>query len=105
MRNTALRYGVHDRYVPAANVRAGVAHLAEALQSAGGDMRMAAAVYNAGPKVLNLPERRWPAETLEYVNVRLPRIMPAFQGDGWRRHLPRYVMQTDRATCLARNSY
>lgn len=99
MKNTGRRYGVDDRYVPAANVRAGAAHLAETLQLAGGDMRLAAAVYNAGPKVLNLPERRWPAETREYVNVRLPRTLSAFQGGGWRLHLPRYVPHVDRYDC------
>ncbi len=91
MPGTARRYGVRDPFDPRSNVAAGTAHLAEALDLAKGDPRLAAAVYNAGPKVLSLPEPFWPAETREYVNRKLPRLLPAYRGDGWRRHLPRYV--------------
>lgn len=91
MPSTLRRFGVRDPFDPRLNVAAGVAHLAEALDLAKGDPRLAAAVYNAGPKVLRLPESSWPAETREYVNRKLPRLLPAYRDDGWRRHLPRYV--------------
>lgn len=98
MPSVSRRYGV-DAFEPRSSVAAGTAHLAEALDLAGGNPRLAAAVYNAGSKVLGLPESSWPAETREYVNRKLPRIMPSFQGDGWRRHLPRYVASVDRHQC------
>lgn len=105
MPTVARRHGVRDRFNPIENISAGTTHLADAFRLAGGDPRLAAAVYNAGSKVLSLPEHSWPGETRQYVNRKLPRTMSAFQGDGWRHHLPRYVMQTNHATCLARNSY
>lgn len=100
----ARRHGISDRYLPATNVRVGAAYLAEAMQLAGGDVQLASAIYNAGPKILGMPPSRWPKETRDYANVRLPRTMSAFQGDGWRRHLPQYVRHVDRHECLMTRS-
>lgn len=97
---TAARYGVSDRFQPIANMRATTAHLAETMRLANGDRRLAAAIYNAGEKVMHLPPSRWPRETKEYVYRRLPRTLSVYQGDGWRRHLPRYVPHVDRYDCL-----
>lgn len=99
MGNTARRYGVYDRFDPRENVTAGTAYLAEVLRLAGGDLRRGAAAYNLGPKALAMPEWRWPKETRDYVNVRLPRLLPVYAGENWRRHLVRYVPHADYGLC------
>lgn len=48
MPETALRYGVRDRFDPAGNVSAGARHLAYLLGLYGGDIARALAAYNAG---------------------------------------------------------
>ena len=48
MPQTAKRYGVRDSFNAEENIRGGVAHLRDLLDSYGGDTRLAVAAYNAG---------------------------------------------------------
>jgi soluble lytic murein transglycosylase-like protein len=48
MPQTAKRYGVTNSFDPDQNIRGGVAHLRDLLDTNGGDTRLAVAAYNAG---------------------------------------------------------
>src|SRR5436309_102594 len=48
MPTTAKRYGVTDSFDAEQNIRGGVAHLRDLLDTFGGDTRLAVAAYNAG---------------------------------------------------------
>ncbi len=68
MPETARRYGVTDSFDAAQNIRGGVAHLRDLLDSFGGDTRLAVAAYNAGQKAVEKYSGVPPyAETREYV--------------------------------------
>lgn len=95
---TAARYGVSDPFEPITNVRATVEHLAGTLRIANGDPQLAAAIYNAGEKVMYLRPSRWPEETRNYV-VRLRQLLPVYAGKNWRRYLVRYVPHVDYGLC------
>jgi len=74
MPDTARRYGVTDRFDPAANLDAGVRYLRDLLGVFGGNVPLALAAYNAGEESVlraggRIPDYR---ETTEYVRrVRL----------------------------------
>lgn len=48
MPQTALRFGVHDRFRPDENIRGGVAYLAWLNREFGGDLRLVTAAYYVG---------------------------------------------------------
>ncbi len=56
-----------DPYKPATNASRGLAYLKSALDSRGGNVRLALAGYNGGIMGAKRPESVWPAEMLRYV--------------------------------------
>lgn len=66
---TARRYGVADRFDPAANVEGGVRYLRDLFALFGGDLRLALAAYNAGEGAVLRHGRRIPPypESVAYV--------------------------------------
>ncbi|MBT3390921.1 MAG: transglycosylase SLT domain-containing protein [Chloroflexi bacterium] len=56
-----------DTYDPETNAFRGLAHLKNALDTRGGDERLALAGYNGGIMGTMRPEYFWPAETIRYV--------------------------------------
>lgn len=56
-----------DPYKPNINARRGLAYLKNALDTRGGDPKLALAGYNAGISGAKRPEHDWPAETIRYV--------------------------------------
>jgi soluble lytic murein transglycosylase-like protein len=56
-----------DPYKPNINARRGLAFLKTALDTRGGDPKLALASYNAGIGGASQPEQNWPAETIRYV--------------------------------------
>jgi soluble lytic murein transglycosylase-like protein len=77
MPSTAKRYGVHDRFDPAQNVRAGASHLKSLIRRYGDDLRLALAAYNAGETAVDrcgrcIPQYR---ETQDYV----PRVLRVYE--------------------------
>lgn len=68
MPQTAKRYGVTDSFDANQNIRGGVAHLRDLLDSYGGDTKLAVAAYNAGAGAVNKYSGVPPyAETRQYV--------------------------------------
>src|SRR5262245_41959290 len=53
MPKTAKQYGVRDSFNADENIRGGVAHLRDLLDTYGGDTRLAVAAYNAGSGAVN----------------------------------------------------
>src|SRR5262245_39248646 len=53
MPQTAKQYGVRDSFDADQNIRGGVAHLRDLLDTYGGDTRLAVAAYNAGAGAVN----------------------------------------------------
>ena len=98
MPKTAAGLGVSDPYDPVQGVQGGVAYLAKAYQITRGDLSLSAAYYNAGPKALRMAPNRWPRETQNYIR-KLVRIWPKFEGDNWRRQVPRTIARTNRLLC------
>jgi soluble lytic murein transglycosylase-like protein len=77
MPETAKRYGVHDIFDPAANVRAGARYLADLLAMFDNDLKLALAAYNAGEAAVIRFGKRIPPyrETTEYV----PKVFEAYR--------------------------
>jgi len=68
MPQTAKRYGVTDSFDANQNIRGGVAHLRDLLDTYGGDTKLAVAAYNAGAGAVNKYSGVPPyAETRQYV--------------------------------------
>ncbi len=74
---TAARFGIHDRYNPALNIRAGARYLSFLLNRFDHNVRLALAAYNAGEDavVRNAGEIPPYAETLEYI----PKVLKVYQ--------------------------
>ena len=96
--NTAAELNVSDPYDPVQGVQGGVAYLAKAYQLTRGDLSLSAAYYNAGPKALRLAPHQWPRETQNYIR-KLVRIWPKFQGENWRKQVPKTIKRTNRQFC------
>lgn len=63
-----FHFSVHDSpFDPDTNARRGLAYLAQSLQRAGGDARLALAGYNGGIGVIGRGEWAWSAQTNRYV--------------------------------------
>ena len=76
---TARRYGVRDSFNPEENIRGGVAHLRDLIDSFGGDLRLAVAAYNAGSRAVQKYSGVPPyPETRDYVN----RVLGKMRGTG-----------------------
>jgi len=58
-----------DPFDPETNARRGLGYLRWALQRTGGNTRLALAVYNGGPGVLQSSPASWPPETQRYVRL------------------------------------
>jgi soluble lytic murein transglycosylase-like protein len=59
--------GDDDPYKPNVNARRGLAYMKLALDTRGGDPRLALAGYNGGITGAQRPESDWPSETIRYV--------------------------------------
>jgi len=78
MPQTARRYGVRDSFDADQNIRGGVAHLRDLLDTYGGDTRLAVAAYNAGAGAVNKYSGVPPyAETRQYVKSVLGKMRAA----------------------------
>ena len=95
---TAAELNVSDPYDPVQGVEGGIAYLAQAYRLTHGDLSLSAAYYNAGPKALKMASHRWPRETQNYIR-KLVRIWPKFQGENWRRQVPKTIKRTNRQFC------
>ncbi len=73
-------YAVDDPYNSDTNAIRGLAYLAESLETAGGNSRLAMAGYNGGIGVIARAEWTWPAETKRYVQYGAPIYMDAQSG-------------------------
>ena len=96
--NTAAELNVSDPYDPVQGIQGGVAYLAKAYRLTRGDLSRSAAYYNAGPKALRMAPHRWPRETQNYIR-KLVRIWPKFQGENWRKQVPKTIRRTNREIC------
>ena len=96
--NTAAELNVSDPYDPVQGVQGGIAYLAEAYRLTDGDLSLSAAYYNAGPKALRLAPRQWPRETQNYIR-KLVQVWPKFQGENWRKQVPKTIKRTNRQIC------
>ena len=96
--NTAAELNVSDPYDPVQGIQGGIAYLAKAYRLTRGDLSLSAAYYNAGPKALEMMPQRWPRETQNYIR-KLVRMWPKFQGDNWRRQVPKTIRRTNRQYC------
>jgi soluble lytic murein transglycosylase-like protein len=67
-------------YHPDTNARRGLAYLAQSLQRAGGDARLALAGYNGGIGVIGRGEWTWSAQTNRYVYYGAPIFADASAG-------------------------
>jgi len=59
--------GGEDPYLPGTNAQRGLSYLKQALESSGGNIRLAFAGYNGGITGAKRPQSAWPAETVRYV--------------------------------------
>ena len=100
---TATSVGVNDPFDPVQGVQGGSFYLAQAYQSTR-NLYMSAAYYNAGPKVLKLHRDQWPAETQNYV-VKLAKVWKQYQGNRWKKYVPKQVERTSRTVCRSRFAY
>ena len=96
--NTAAELNVSDPYDPVQGIQGGVAYLAQVYRLTRGDLSLSAAYYNAGPKALRIVPHQWPRETQNYIR-KLVRIWPKFQGNNWRRQVPKTIKRTNREIC------
>jgi len=73
---TARQYGVTDAFDPLQNIRGGARYLRDLLDLFGGNVELALAAYNAGPKSVVEARMRIPPyrETLAYVPAVLKRL-------------------------------
>jgi soluble lytic murein transglycosylase-like protein len=76
MPSTARQYGVTDAFNPHQNIRGGARYLRDLLDLFGGNVELALAAYNAGPKSVLDARMRIPPfrETMAYVPVVLKRL-------------------------------
>ncbi|XOV87609.1 MAG: lytic transglycosylase domain-containing protein [Pseudomonadota bacterium] len=74
---TAKSLGIHPPtlFDPEINIATGCFILHDALRRAEGNVALAAAIYNFGPKALLIDPAHWPNETLKYVGFKLPRAL------------------------------
>jgi soluble lytic murein transglycosylase-like protein len=76
MPGTARQYGVTDSFDPLQNIRGGARYLRDLLDLFGGNVELALAAYNAGPRSVVDARMRIPPyrETLAYVPAVLKRL-------------------------------
>ncbi len=70
-----------DPLDPEDNARRGLSYLAACLARAEGDVALALAAYNGGPRLLSLPTVEWPHETRRYVHWGTSILREAVDGE------------------------
>lgn len=70
-------YALENPYNPDTNAARGLAYLAQSLQTANGDTRLAMAGYNGGIGIIHRAEWTWSAQTKRYVQYGVPIYMDA----------------------------
>lgn len=96
MDKTAAMLNIDDAYNPRQNLSAAARYFAEQLNASQGQVYLAAAAYNYGPKAIKA--QSWPAETRHYVRKFHKRLVQ-FHRRGWRHYLPEYIPMTNRQIC------
>jgi soluble lytic murein transglycosylase-like protein len=93
---TSARYGVHDPFEPADNVRGGARYLRDLLKRYGNDLELALAAYNAGEDAVERSGRAIPPfpETRAYV----PAVLELYRAFAKHSHLARYTKTLPPAT-------
>ena len=93
---TSARYGVHDPFEPADNVRGGARYLSDLLKRYGNHLELALAAYNAGEDAVERSGRTIPpfAETRAYV----PAVLKLYRAFAKDPRLPRYPETLPPAT-------
>ncbi len=102
---TATQLGINDPFEPAQNLAAGTQYLRLMLDKANGNIWQAAAMYNAGPGVLNRPLSKWPAETVRYVGQRLKMTLARLQRQSWREGIRASIPRVNRRLCGGRHQF
>lgn len=97
--STAASLGVKDSFEPRQNLDGAAKYYAMQLAAAKGDVELAAAAYNFGPKAMHTRYANWPRETKRYV-LKFRRLNERFRYTDWRTHLPQNIPATNHATCL-----
>lgn len=95
---TASMLGVRDAFQPQQNLAGTASYFARQLTATKGNLRLAAAAYNHGPRAIR--KSYWPAETRSYVR-KFQQHIRRFQSEDWQAHLPQYIPMTNRAACKA----
>lgn len=86
-------------YDPNTNARRGLAYLAQSLQHAAGDARLALAGYNGGIGIINRGEWTWSAQTNRYVYYGAPIYADASAGVTSSRMLNEWYLNYGVSLC------
>jgi len=105
MPGTAQEMGVVDRFNPEQSIAGGTAYLKYALKLSRGNIYLAAAIYNYGPRARTRNVESLPDETLHYVKKIYERYQ-RFENGQWKLRLAnkRYINRTNTRTCIAEQS-
>ena len=95
---TAKAHGVKDRYNVRQNIMGGAKTLRESLDIAKGDIPLALAIYNFGPKAKRIEYSKWPKETKNYI-VLVPRKLAYLKKVGWKNKIPKSLPYQNERTC------
>ncbi|MFZ5858663.1 MAG: transglycosylase SLT domain-containing protein [Chloroflexota bacterium] len=92
-------------YDPDTNARRGLGYLAQSLQRAGGDARLALAGYNGGIGVIGRGEWTWSAQTNRYVYYGAPIYADASAGLGTSAMLNEWYLSYGVSLCQQAHEY
>ncbi len=88
-----------DPFKPVTNATRGLSYLKSALDTQGGNSRMALAGYNGGISGAKRPESTWPAETQRYVYWGLDIYMDAKNGEANSERLDEWLSSGGASLC------
>lgn len=98
MPKTARGLGVVDAYQSDENLAGAALYLSRLVVRAGGDIRLAAAAYNHGPRALSKKTEQLPRETRDYL-IKLDRFLARSEQQSWQQFLPKTLPHTNRRIC------
>jgi len=98
MDGTADYLGIKDVFDPRQNLDGTSRYFVEQLSSARGNLQLAAAAYNYGPRAISTSHTNLPAETKMYIE-NFAHYIDTFSDVSWKGYLPKDIPVSDRKYC------